>query len=187
MRSCQILLLSALVFVIDQGISAQAQAQGRGRGATDGQRAICVLSPVGNSGISGTVFFVQMGKRVHITGKIAGLTPGKHGFHVHEFGDLRDVTKGESTGGHFNPHHKDHGAPDVQDRHVGDLGNVTANAEGIAMVDEFDSMIAFDGPNSIIGRSIIVHAQPDTFVQPTGGAGGRVGYGVIGWANPKAK
>jgi Cu-Zn family superoxide dismutase len=67
------------------------------------------------------------------------------------------------------------------------LGNVEANSEGVAVIDQNDRMIKLMGAESIIGRSVVVHANPDTFVQPTGNAGGRVAVGIVGWANPKTK
>jgi superoxide dismutase, Cu-Zn family len=183
------LLLSAAVVFVGQVLPAQAQGRvrdERGRFVSE-ERAVCTLIPVGRSGVSGIIFFSQRGDRVHIAGKIRGLTPGKHGFHVHEFGDISDEAKGESAGGHFNPHHEHHGAPDARTRHVGDLGNVIANGEGVAIIEESDSLIRLEGPDSIIGRSVVVHEKPDVFIQPTGGAGGRVAVGVIGWANPKSR
>jgi Cu-Zn family superoxide dismutase len=65
------------------------------------------------------------------------------------------------------------------------LGNVEANAEKVATVDEYDRMLKMHGRDSIIGRAVVVHEKPDTFVQPTGAAGGRVAFGVIGWAKPE--
>jgi Cu-Zn family superoxide dismutase len=80
-----------------------------------------------------------------------------------------------------------HGAPDTKERHVGDLGNVDANAEGVATVDEYDRLLRLRGHDSIIGRAVVVHEKADTFVQPSGAAGGRVAFGVIGWAKPATK
>lgn len=184
-----LLLATIAALVVAQNVPTHAQGRARdskGRFMAE-EKAVCVILPVNKSGVSGVVFFVSQAGRVHIHGKISGLTPGKHGFHVHQFGDLTDEMKGESAGGHFNPHNMMHGAPDAQTRHAGDLGNVMANSDGVATIDQYDSQIKLDGPDSIIGRSIIVHDKADTFGQPTGNAGGRVGYGVIGWANPKSK
>jgi|SRR5580700_453423 Cu-Zn family superoxide dismutase len=184
-RTCRMkivasLLLSAAVIVLSSGVSF-AQAAG------EGMKAVCVLEPIGKSGVTGTVVFEMVNNHVHVSGKISGLAPGKHGFHVHQFGDLSDSEKGESAGGHFNPHKMIHGAPDARTRHVGDLGNVEANAEGVAVIDQDDRLIKLSGGDSIIGRSVVVHAKPDNFGQPTGNAGGRVAVGIIGWANPKTK
>ena len=92
---------------------------------------------------------------------------------------------GHVSGGHFNPGHKDHGAPTADDRHAGDLGNLHADADGNATVDYVDPLIAFEGATSIIGRGVIVHADADDFkTQPPGNAGKRVACGVIGIAKP---
>jgi Cu-Zn family superoxide dismutase len=145
-------------------------------------KAICVMQSLSGSSVTGVVYFTQKGDEIEITGKISGLTPGRHGFHVHEYGDMTDP-KGMSTGGHFNPEGKKHGGPHDKDRHVGDLGNITANKDGVAELNFKDKMIKLSGPNSIIGRGLIVHAkEDDEKTQPTGDAGGRVAGGVIGVA-----
>ena len=145
-------------------------------------RGVAVLHPVGNSGVSGIVTFTQTGNSVDIDARILGLTPGDHGFHIHEFGDCAalDAT---SAGGHFNPGGHEHGAPSDSVRHVGDLGNITADDAGLGTYEALDSFISFSGPNSIIGRAVIVHAGADDLTsQPTGAAGGRIACGVIGIA-----
>jgi superoxide dismutase, Cu-Zn family len=183
MKTCAAVLLSAAVVVLGSSL-AMAQTSA---GAGEGMKAVCVLDPVAKSGVTGTIVFETVANHVHVSGKISGLTPGKHGFHIHQYGDLTDSVKGESAGGHFNPHKTPHGAPDARTRHIGDLGNVEANSEGVAVIDQDDRVIKLGGSDSIIGRSVVVHEKPDTFVQPTGAAGGRVAFGVIGWANPKTK
>jgi superoxide dismutase, Cu-Zn family len=178
-------MLSVAVVFVGQAIPAQAQLR-RGREmAEEGERAVAVLHSVGKSGVTGYVVFQQVGNRIRVTGKVKGLAPGKHGFHIHQYGDLTDVAKGESAGGHWNPESQPHGAPDTKERHVGDLGNIEANAEGTATIETYDRMLKFHGHDSIIGRSVVVHEKPDTFVQPTGAAGGRVAFGTIGWAKPE--
>jgi hypothetical protein len=62
-----------------------------------------------------------------------------------------------STGPHFNPAGKKHGAPTDEERHAGDLGNITAGADGVAVVDITDAQIPIGGPNSIIGRAVVCH------------------------------
>jgi len=146
-------------------------------------KAICIMQPLSDSKVSGMIIFTQKGDEVEITGQIAGLTPGLHGFHVHEFGDLTSKD-GLSTGGHFNPEGKKHGGPHDKDRHVGDLGNIMANDKGVATLNMKDKLIQLDGPHCILGRALIVHAKADDEkTQPSGGAGGRIGGGVIGVAN----
>ena len=146
------------------------------------KKAVCVLHPTEGNNAHGVVTFTQSDSGIIVKADIEGLSTGKHGFHVHEYGDCSDPT-GKSAGGHFNPENKDHGAPWDIDRHVGDLGNVTADENGMAHLEMIDTVISLNGKNSIIGRGIIVHAGEDDLVtQPTGNAGARVACGVIGIA-----
>ncbi len=144
------------------------------------QKAVAVIHPTKGNKTSGTVTFVQKENGIEVNAQISGLTPGEHGFHIHEFGDCA-CDDAKCAGEHFNPTHQKHGAPTDTERHVGDLGNVTADANGKAHYTYIDHDIALHGSNNIIGRSVIVHADKDDFVsQPTGNAGARVGCGVIG-------
>ncbi len=144
--------------------------------------AVCVLVPMSKSHVHGVLHFRQNGKGVEITGEITGLKPGEHGFHVHEFGDLTSAD-GMSTGGHFNPEHMKHGGPKSEMRHVGDLGNIVANEDGKATIKIHDSGVQLNGPHSVIGRAIVVHAGVDDLKSdPAGNAGARIGAGVIGIA-----
>lgn len=149
------------------------------------RRAVAVLVPVGDSGVSGIVYFTQAGERVQVRGLVRGLEPGKHGFHVHEYGDLSDLKKGESAGDHYNPTGDPHGRRTERKRHVGDLGNIEANEHGEARFDFTDSVIQLNGPHSILGRAVVVHGDEDKFTQPSGDAGDRVAFGIIGIAQPE--
>ena len=129
---------------------------------------------------SGEVTFTKVEDGIHVVGEIRGLTPGAHGFHIHEFGDVSSPDA-MSAGGHFNPGKSEHGAPMDGKRHAGDLGNIEASARGVAKIDVVDAKLSLSGPGSIIGRGVIVHEKADDFkTQPTGAAGGRVAAGVIG-------
>lgn len=145
-------------------------------------KAICVLQPTEGNDVTGVVTFTKEGDGVHIVADLKGLTQGKHGFHVHQYGDISGLD-GKSAGGHLNPDNMKHGGPMDAERHVGDLGNVEAGADGTAHYDRVDKVIGLSGEHSIIGRAIIVHAgEDDLKSQPTGDAGARVAYGVIGIA-----
>ncbi|PSO83339.1 MAG: superoxide dismutase family protein [Cyanobacteria bacterium QS_4_48_99] len=149
--------------------------------------AVCTLIPDNNSGVSGVVRFSQDSENspTSIEAEVTGLTPGKHGFHVHEFGD---ITEGcTSAGSHFNPFGKTHAGPNDENRHVGDLGNVEANSDGVAKLKTQDNMIKLTGPNTVIGRTMVVHVGEDDLGRggddeslKTGNAGGRLACGVIG-------
>lgn len=144
--------------------------------------AVCVLLAVADSGVSGTILFDRQGDSLHVTGTVKGLSPGKHGFHIHEFGDLRDTEKGLSTGGHFNPTGAQHGHRDGDDRHAGDFGNIEADKDGVAKIDFVDKIASINGEHSIVGHGVVVHADEDKFTQPSGDAGPRVAIGVVGVA-----
>jgi superoxide dismutase, Cu-Zn family len=142
-------------------------------------KAIVHVHPVGDKPVKGIIEFTKVPQGIAIVADVQGLAPGKHGFHVHEHGDCGG-TAGSAAGGHFNPTNTKHGGPDSPERHVGDLGNLLADENGIAHYERVDTLISFEGSNSIIGRSIIIHADPDDYVtQPTGNSGARIGCGMI--------
>ncbi|PTX91839.1 superoxide dismutase family protein [Opitutus sp. ER46] len=150
-----------------------------------GASAIAVLVPGSGSQVTGTVKFTQVADGVRVEADVQGLTPGAHGFHVHEKGDLSkpDLT---SAGGHFNPEGHPHAARTATERHAGDLGNLEAGPDGHALVDFVDPKLQLTGPHAIIGRAVIIHAKADDLKsQPTGDAGGRVAGGVIGLVSEK--
>lgn len=146
-------------------------------------RAVCVIVPTEGNDVKGVVTFEQTPGGMHVVAELTGLSEGIHGFHIHELGDI-SAADGTSTGGHFNPDNEPHAGPEDAMRHAGDLGNITAMADGTARLDMTDPLLTFEGPHSIIGRGIVVHAGEDDLAsQPTGNAGARVAVGVIGIAN----
>jgi Cu-Zn family superoxide dismutase len=168
-------------------------AQGRQSDAADEMammsagvtKAVCVVHPLGDNKVAGKVTFTKTAEGVEVTAELTGLSPGKHGFHIHEFGDC-SMMDGVCAGGHFNPTGMPHAGPDAIEHHAGDLGNITADASGKATLKLVAKSLMLNGPDSIVGRSIIVHADPDDLTtQPTGNAGARIGCGVIGSADPK--
>lgn len=143
-------------------------------------KATAVIHPTAGNITHGIVNFIKEKNGIRIKAEINGLTPGKHGFHIHEFGDCA-CADGTCTGSHYNPTNQPHGGPHSPQQHVGDFGNVVANEEGNAIYNELNTHISLNGPHSIIGRGIIIHADEDDLVsQPTGNAGARIGCGVIG-------
>ena len=142
-------------------------------------RAAADLAPTQGSTVAGRVVFSADKGGVRVVADITGLTPGVHGFHIHDKGDC-SAPDATSAGGHFNPGAKPHGAPGAGEHHSGDLGNITADADGKAHLDAVFSFLMLAGSDSIVGRGLIVHAAPDDLkTQPTGNAGGRVACGVI--------
>ena len=163
------------------GALALAGCQSTG---TSGRHAMAELSPASGSNVRGTVHFYETKKGVRVVAKVSGLTPGMHGFHIHDKGDC-SAPDAASAGPHFNPTSMKHGGPKDAERHAGDFGNISADASGNGTYQAVDQHISFDGPNSIIGRGVIVHAKEDdlkTQQSPTttpGNAGPRVACGVI--------
>lgn len=145
-------------------------------------KAVAVLHPTEGNDVHGIVTFIKATEGIKIVADVEGLSPGKHGFHIHEYGDC-SAPDGTSAGGHFNPEGMPHGAPTDIKRHVGDLGNLEADSEGKAHYERIDNHISFSGSHSIVGLAVIIHAGEDDFAsQPTGNAGARVACGVIGVA-----
>jgi Cu-Zn family superoxide dismutase len=145
-------------------------------------KAVAVLSPTQGNTAKGVVTFTQEEGGVRVVAKLTGVPKGDHGFHVHEFGDC-SAPDATSAGGHFNPTGMAHAGPTAEKRHIGDLGNITADDKGNATLDYVDKHLARSGAHSIIGYAVILHANPDDFTtQPTGNAGGRIACGVIGVA-----
>ncbi|XP_062013938.1 superoxide dismutase [Cu-Zn], chloroplastic [Rosa rugosa] len=148
------------------------------------KKAVAVLK--GTSTVEGVATLTQEDDGpTTVNVRITGLAPGPHGFHLHEFGD---TTNGcISTGPHFNPKNLTHGAPEDEVRHAGDLGNIIANADGVAEATIMDSQIPLTGPNAVIGRALVVHELEDDLGKgghelslSTGNAGGRLACGVVG-------
>ena len=147
--------------------------------------AVAMVEGLGDHRVKGKVTFTQKADGVEIVGEFTGLQPGQHGFHIHEFGDC-SMADGKCAGGHFNPNGGKHSSPEDPNRHAGDLGNLKADSTGKASFKMNDSMLSLSGPNSVIGRSVIVHAKADDMkTQPSGDSGDRIGCGVIGIADPK--
>lgn len=143
------------------------------------KKAVAVLKATDGNTVAGTVTFTAVDGGVLIVADVTNLKPGKHGFHVHEHGDC-SAHDASSAGGHFNPTKTKHGGPDSPERHVGDLGNLEADAQGKAHYERTDKLIALEGPDSVVGRSVVVHADEDDFTtQPTGNSGPRIACGEI--------
>jgi len=145
----------------------------------DAPRATAGLAATKGNKTVGEVTFEQVGDKVRVTVQVINLKPdGVHGFHIHEVGDCSSGD-GMSAKGHFNPYGKPHGQG--ADRHAGDLPALKADKQGRArMTVDVDIITVTPGPASVVGRSVIVHADPDDYkTQPTGNAGARLACGVI--------
>lgn len=145
--------------------------------------ASAVLHPTKGNTARGVVHFNEADGKVTIVAHIEGLIAGStHAIHVHEFGDC-SAEDGSSAGGHYNPEGHEHGLPEQSARHAGDLGNLTAGENGTAHYEiTVDNLTIAGMKNPVVGRGVILHAQPDTGAQPVGEAGSRIACGVIGVA-----
>lgn len=144
-------------------------------------RATAGLQPTKGNKTFGEATFEQVGNKVKVVIFVQGLKPGQeHAVHIHEVGDCSSGD-GMSAGGHFDPFGKPHGNPASGERHAGDLPALKANKQGRANINvEVDLITLTPGPGNIVGRSVVVHADPDDYrTQPTGNAGARLACGVI--------
>jgi len=151
---------------------------------TEGETTVIAQCELQHSdAVKGTILLMQApGTPTLIKGTITGLEPGEHGFHIHEFGDM---SKGcETMGAHYNPDGIDHG--DIEQGHVGDLGNITADENGTASFSIEANRVELIGKRSVVGRGLVVHAERDDLGKggddeslKTGNAGDRLACGVI--------
>ena len=159
----------------------------------------------GESSVKGVLHLRQTVEGFSIEGRVTGLSPGKHGFHIHQWGDLSNGC--DSTGPHFNPEHVSlcsieictprfinskfeqakHGGVETTSRHLGDLGNIEADEEGMAEIRIMDHHLTLAGPNSIVGRAYVIHSATDDLGKGAneaskinGNAGTRIACGIIG-------
>jgi len=142
--------------------------------------------------IKGIVKFTEdlSNNKVKIAIDLSGFDPDStHGFHIHESGDL---TSGcESMCDHFNPYNKNHGGINDIERHVGDLGNIIANSEGLVQIEFSDHLIKLSGNKAnVIGRGLIIHEGLDDCgkgidqtSKKNGNSGKRIGCAIIGYAS----
>ncbi len=150
--------------------------------ATNYTKVVAVVHPTEGNEATGTVTFQQEENGVRVQGEFEGLSQGRHGFHIHQYGDC-SASDGTSAGGHYNPTGNDHGSPTQDNRHMGDMGNLSASEDGTATINYVDPKIKLNGSNNIIGRGIVIHGGEDDYEsQPSGAAGPRIGCGVVGIA-----
>lgn len=150
---------------------------------------VCVLTNTSNKKIKGYILFNEEKGITKITINVKGLKKNsKLGFHIHEYGDLRDGCT--SVCQHFNPNNTVHGGKDSKIRHAGDLGNIETNKSGICKCIMYDKIIKLKGKYNIIGRSVVIHEDEDDLGLGgdqesliTGNSGKRIACGIIGYSN----
>lgn len=147
--------------------------------------------------LRGEVWFVPHEGTIWVVGRVSGIfPPGEHGCHVHKFGNLSDGPLEsanlhcQAAGGHWNPGNCDHGSRTDLEAHAGDLGNIFSDTKGIAAFRFAAPKVTLTGPNSVVGRSLVIHADEDDLGKgrfadslTTGHSGKRLGCAVIGYAD----
>lgn len=149
------------------------------------KHGVAVFQASKGSSVKGVLQLEETDKGLHVWGEISGLTPGEHGFHIHEFGDLRS-DDGMATGAHYSSTGHAHGDINAEKGHEGDFGNVVADDKGVAKID----LVANDVHlHFVLGRAFVVHADKDDLkTQPSGNSGARIGVALIGVAKgPEVK
>lgn len=150
------------------------------------KKAVAVLS----GKVDGVVYFEQESNvsPTRIKACFTDLPVGKHGFHIHEYGDRSNGCT--SAGAHFNPFNNKHGSLTSLERHIGDMGNVESTGEKNTNFETQDRMMTLSGEYSVVGRSIVIHENEDDLglgghddSETTGHSGPRLACGVIGWAS----
>lgn len=141
-----------------------------------GPMAMATLGATG-SAVRGTVHFQELADgSVEVQVDLTGVPPGVHGFHVHDEADCS-----ESGGAHFNPTSMPHAGPEAASHHAGDFGNMNAEGNGeIHTTFTTRSITVREGPLSVVGRTVVLHAGGDDLrTQPSGNAGAAIACGPI--------
>lgn len=152
-------------------------------------RAKATLEGTEGSEVGGTVTFTEQDGQVHIVARVDNVQgAGEHGFHIHETGDC-SAADFSSAGGHFAPEGNPHGAPTDEAHHAGDLGNITVGDDGTGSLDMMSDMLTVSpGPNTVVGKAVILHEGTDDLEsQPSGAAGARIACGVVALAGDETE
>ena len=172
-----VLLLCAAVSIVLAGCEHIEKAIS----TSPSKQASAIINASSGSEVSGTATFTQTGQKVMLRIEVENVSPGEHGVHIHEYGDC-SAPDGKSAGGHWNPTNVDHGKWGVGEFHLGDIGNIMVGEDGTGSIELATDLweVGTGSDIDVVGKSIIVHADPDDFVsQPSGNAGARIGCGVI--------
>jgi Cu-Zn family superoxide dismutase len=181
-------LLSALGLL---GAACQSQSQATPKDTSDIPKtegkavAIATFKAKPESKAAGTVTFTQEGDKVRAVIEVSGASPGPHGIHVHEKADC-SAPDFSSAGGHWNPSGQPHACPPAGEHHPGDLGNIEVKEDGRGRGEltlehvTLNVGVGEEGPQSLLGKSVILHeGKDDCTSQPSGESGGRLACAVI--------
>lgn len=155
-------------------------------GAGENSFAIAEMHGSDGAKINGTVRFsalsAEPGADVRIVANFADAPAGEHGIHIHEKGDCSAFASG-SAGSHWNPAGTEHGGPNGEPRHGGDLGNIVIDANGAGMLSttlKAPTGLASVLRPTLLGKAVILHASVDDLKsQPAGNSGTPIACGVI--------
>ena len=167
--------------MVGMAMAAAVAAGGCSTFEPQGPRAVANLDAAAGSQVWGSVSFVETGSGVLVRADVRNLrSGGEFGFHVNEKGDCSSPDF-MSAGGHFNPGGKPHAHFGKPERHAGDMANLRATAEGNATYAFETTLLAVKpGPNSVVGRAVVIHLNPDDYTsQPAGNSGPRIACGLI--------
>eukprot|EP00092_Neocalanus_flemingeri_P026263 GFUD01028466.1.p1 GENE.GFUD01028466.1~~GFUD01028466.1.p1 ORF type:complete len:198 (+),score=26.09 GFUD01028466.1:88-681(+) len=154
-----------------------------GQGDYSGTYALVEMVPAGESGVNGTLKLQEFGQNLYIRGNIFGLTPGLHGFHVHEIGDIGNDCM--DAGEHFNPQQVEHAAPSATIRHAGDLGNIEVTEDDTSVYIVNERLKLGYGKMDVIDKAIVVTEGYDDLglgdgdSKKDGNSGARLACGII--------
>ncbi|HYL06088.1 MAG TPA: superoxide dismutase family protein [Thermoanaerobaculia bacterium] len=151
---------------------------------TAAPQATAKLESADDPKLSGSVTFTQLADAVRVVVVVAGVDkPGPHGIHLHENGKCEHDPAGKhytSAGGHFNPTAAEHACRESTTHHAGDFGNIEIKPDGTGHLEVVTSMLSLKGPNSPVGKAVVLHTgEDDCKTQPTGNSGGRLACGVV--------
>src|SRR5262249_53773696 len=168
--------LAALALACQAGDESQQREQTQPHGA----RAKATIEGRSGSTLGGQATFTEVEGGVQVEIEVHHAPPGWHAAHGQEKGDRSDP-EAKPAGGHSTPASKNHGSPQAPEHHAGDFGNLYVDEHGDGrLLLIMPDLTVKDGPSSVRGRAIVIHANLDDLVtQPSGNAGGRIGCGVI--------
>lgn len=138
------------------------------------------LTSASMKNLKAEVIFQTVPEGLKITADATGLTPNStHGFHVHKVGKCEGPGY-KTAGDHFNPTNMEHGSPKSEASHMGDMGNLVANAKGEAHMEMILKKDEAKDLKEFAGKSVVIHAKADDLkTQPAGDSGDRIACGVI--------